>query len=241
MKLELQHLTQRFGQNTVLHGISLTTTGTRALVLIGPSGGGKSVLLRILAGLDAPLSGSVSINDKNLDFDERSLFRHRHDVGTVFQALNLFPHLSGLENILLPLIKVHHLSPREARERAEGYLQRFQLSEHAHKKPAQLSGGQRQRIAIVRAMAPQPKLLLLDEPTSALDPEMTAEVLRLIEELKHEGKDFVLVTHEISFARRVADEVAFIADGRLVDAGPAKRFFDEPAPEVQSFLQKILI
>jgi polar amino acid transport system ATP-binding protein len=241
LKLELKNISQKFGHQTVLDNISMQTSDARALVLIGPSGGGKSSLLRILAGLDAPVSGSVAINDQNLAFDERSLFKHRRDVGTVFQALNLFPHLSGLENILLPLIKVHGMHLAEATDRAETYLKRFQLLDHAHKRPSQLSGGQRQRIAIVRAMATQPKLLLLDEPTSALDPEMTAEVLRLIEELKNEGKDFVLVTHEISFARRVADEIAFVANGNIMDHGPVARFFSEPAPAVKSFLEKILI
>jgi polar amino acid transport system ATP-binding protein len=241
LKLELEGIHREINGQTILDNVSLKTSDVRALVLIGPSGGGKSSLLRILAGLDVPDSGILKINDVGLGFNESSLFQHRLNVGTVFQSLNLFPHLSGLENVLLPLTKVHGLNAQEARDRAETYLERFQLSSHAHKKPAQLSGGQRQRIAIVRAMATQPKLLLLDEPTSALDPEMTAEVLRLIDELKQEGKDFVLVTHEISFAKRVADEVAFIAEGKVIDHGNTSKFFNQPAPEVNAFLQKILI
>lgn len=241
MKLEIRDLSQRFGPHQVLSDIDLTTQPVRSLVLIGPSGGGKSSLLRVLAGLDVPTAGAVTINDVALDFSPAQLQAHRRRVGTVFQAFNLFPHLSGLDNILLPLEKVHGLGPAEAKARAYQYLKRFQLEAHAHKRPAQLSGGQRQRIAIVRALAVQPQLLLLDEPTSALDPEMTAEVLSLIEELKAEGRDFVLVTHEISFARRVADEVVFIAEGRVQGHADTQEFFAEPPPAARAFLNKILI
>lgn len=241
MKLELKNIDQSFGEHQVLSQVSFRTEDTRALVLIGPSGGGKSSLLRILAGLDVPRAGEVKINGRELLFDEKSLIAHRRSVGTVFQAFNLFPHLSGLENVLLPLERVHGLSKSEARDRAFHYLKRFQLENHANKRPSQLSGGQRQRIAIVRAIAVQPQLLLLDEPTSALDPEMTAEVLHLIEELKTEGRDFVLVTHEISFAKRVADEIAFVSGGKVVESGQASRLFASQNSEVKSFLNKILI
>lgn len=241
MKLELRDLTQRFGNHTVLRSLDLHLPETRALVMIGPSGGGKSTLLRLLAGLDAPANGKIEINGTALRYDETSLLQHRRRVGTVFQAINLFPHLSGLENILLPLEKAQGLDRHQALARAEEYLRRFRLLDHARKKPAQLSGGQRQRIAIVRAIATQPELLLLDEPTSALDPEMTAEVLHLVQELREEGRDFVLVTHEIAFARKVADQLLFVADGVIADHGPASRFFDQPVPTVKSFLDKILL
>ena len=240
MKLEISGLSHRVGETPILNDVSLRSD-SRALVLVGPSGGGKTSLLRILAGLAVPSAGSVTLDEQPLHFNEASLFLHRRRVGTVFQSLNLFPHLTGLENILLPLTKVYGMSRAAATTRANGYLERFQLATHAHKKPHQLSGGQRQRIAIVRAIATHPKLLLLDEPTSALDPEMTAEVLSLIEELKRDGKDFVLVTHEISFARRVADEIAFVAGGRIKQHAGAETFFREPVAEVKSFLDKILI
>lgn len=241
MKLEFSGISQSFGTQEVLKDVHFKVSDCRSLVLIGPSGGGKSSLLRIVAGLDLPKTGQILVNDKLVPQNEDKLIQYRRSVGTVFQAFNLFPHLSGLENILLPLEKVHGLSKQNALERANHYLKRFQLLDHAHKKPAQLSGGQKQRIAIVRAVSAHPQLLLLDEPTSALDPEMTSEVLRLIEELKTEGRDFVLVTHEISFAKRVADFVAFVSSGKVNDYGRVDEFFSNPAPEVKAFFDKILL
>jgi polar amino acid transport system ATP-binding protein len=162
-------------------------------------------------------------------------------VGTVFQAYNLFPHLTALENLLLPLVHVHGLAEAAARERVREPLERFGLASHAHKRPAELSGGQKQRIAILRALVVQPRRLFLDEPTSALDPEMTAEVLEMIGELRAAGTQFVLVTHEMGFARRVADEIAFIADGRVLAHGPAADFLDRCIePRVRSFLRTTL-
>ena len=159
----------------------------------------------------------------------------------VFQAFNLFPHLTALENITLPLEKVHGQGALEARDTAMATLRRFRLVDHAGKKPAELSGGQKQRVAIARAIAAQPRLLLFDEPTSALDPEMTAEVLELIEELKAEGRDFVLVTHEMGFARRVGDTVAFLADGRIVEQDTASGLFAAPKSEkCRDFLARVL-
>jgi polar amino acid transport system ATP-binding protein len=190
-------------------------------VLIGPSGGGKSTLLRILGGLEHPDSGEVELDGERVVFTEEALLRHRRTVGTVFQAFNLFPHLTALQNITLPLEKVHGRTPAQAQETARQLLARFRLEAHAGKRPADLSGGQRQRVAIARALSSKPRLLLFDEPTSALDPEMTSEVLDTILELREEGLDFILVTHEMGFARRVADQVAFLADGRIVEAGPS--------------------
>ena len=173
--------------------------------------------------------------------DEAGLLAYRRMVGTVFQAYNLFPHLSALDNLTLPLIHVHGLSPTAARERVAEPLERFKLAEHAHKRPSQLSGGQKQRIAILRALATQPERLFLDEPTSALDPEMTAEVLEMIGELKDLGTRFILVTHEMGFARRVADEVAFVGGGKVVASGPAARMFEHcPEPRVREFFARIL-
>ena len=240
MKLDLRNLTKRFGQQRVLDDLSWQAEG-HALVLIGPSGGGKSTLLRVLAGLEIPEAGSVSIDGQTLGHDEPNLRAHRRQIGVVFQSFNLFPHLTALQNITLPLTEVHGLSAREADDRAREHLRRFQLEDHAHKKPAQLSGGQRQRVAIVRAAAIRPRLLLFDEPTSALDPEMTAEVLDMIAELRAEGRDLVLVTHHLAFARTVADQAAFLADGKLVESGPAPHLFAQPATDLcRRFLDRVL-
>ena len=241
MELVVKGLTQAYGKTTVLDRLDLTTGDIRALVLVGPSGGGKTTLLRILAGLDLPVEGSVSFAGKTLPRDEPGLLDYRRHVGTVFQAYNLFPHLSALDNLTLPLIHVHGLAPAAARKRVAEPLERFKLAEHAHKRPSQLSGGQKQRIAIVRALATQPERLFLDEPTSALDPEMTAEVLEMIGELKDLGTRFVLVTHEMGFARRVADEVAFVGGGKVVASGPASTMFEHcPEPRVREFFARIL-
>ena len=241
MKLDVTNLTQRFDATTVLDRLALATGEIQALVLVGPSGGGKSTLLRILAGLDVPVTGSVAFDGSPLPRDEESLRRYRKTVGTVFQAYNLFPHLSALDNLLLPLVHVHGLSHAAAVARVREPLERFQLMAHAHKRPAELSGGQKQRIAILRALVVQPRRLFLDEPTSALDPEMTAEVLEMIGELKALGTQFVLVTHEMGFAKRVANEVAFIGDGRVLAHGTADEMFNRcDEPRVRGFFARIL-
>lgn len=241
MRLELEAIGKSFGAHRALDALSLLVEDARSLVLIGPSGGGKSTLLRIIGGLEAPDRGEVTVNGRRLNFAEESLRSHRRTIGTVFQAFNLFPHLSALENISLPLEKVHHFSRADANAAARAQLERFQLEAHAGKTPAELSGGQRQRVAIARALSIRPQLLLFDEPTSALDPEMTAEVLEVIEQLRTEGRDLILVTHHMAFARRVADRVAFLADGRILESGVASQLFDTPKrPETRSFLAKVL-
>ena len=241
MKLEVQSLCKSFGDQAVLRDIQISLEKVHTLALIGPSGGGKSTLLRVIAGLERPDRGRVVLDDEEIIFRERELHEHRKTVGTVFQSFNLFPHLSALSNITLPLEKVHGHSKIEALRIAEEILVRFQLMEHATKQPAQLSGGQRQRIAIARAISIRPKLLLFDEPTSALDPEMTAEVLEVIEELREEGRDFVLVTHQMGFAKRVADQVALLSGGKIVEYGPPAQILDNPQSETgRQFLAKIL-
>jgi polar amino acid transport system ATP-binding protein len=241
MKLNLQDVVKRFGTHTVIDRVSLELDDIHCLALIGPSGGGKSTLLRIVAGLEYPTSGGVALNGRPIEYHDEALLRHRRSIGTVFQAFNLFPHLTALRNITLPLEKVHGRNPDEARELAEGTLRRFQLLDHAHKRPAELSGGQRQRVAIARAIAIKPQVVLLDEPTSALDPEMTAEVLELIEEIKREGRDLLLVTHEMGFARRLADRVALLAGGRIAELGPPEQIFGAPQSDVtKAFLRRVL-
>lgn len=219
MKLEIAGVTKSYDGRRALDGITASWPDVHRLVLIGPSGGGKSTLLRVLAGLDTPDAGTVVIDGQALAWDEPSLLAHRRSLGVVFQAFNLFPHLTALRNITLPLERVHGLSPGEAEEAARTVLDKFHLSPHAKKKPAELSGGQQQRVAIARACACRPRLLILDEPTSALDPEMTCAVLELIDELAEEGRDFILATHEMGFARHAADAVALIVDGRLAEVG----------------------
>jgi polar amino acid transport system ATP-binding protein len=241
MKLSLQEVVKRFGAHTVIDRVSLELDGVHCLALIGPSGGGKSTLLRIVAGLEYPTSGAVVLNDKPIEYHDEALLRHRRSIGTVFQAFNLFPHMTALRNITLPLEKVHGRTPEEARDLAEGTLRRFQLLDHAQKRPAELSGGQRQRVAIARAIAIKPQVVLLDEPTSALDPEMTAEVLELIEEIKREGRDLLLVTHEMGFARRLADRVALLSEGRIEEFGPPEQLFGAPKSDVtKGFLRRVL-
>jgi len=241
MHLSFEALSKSFGTNRVIDNVTVDFGELRSLALIGPSGGGKSTLLRIIAGLETPDSGGFVLDGQGVGTDEASLRAHRLHLGVVFQAYNLFPHLTALANITLPLEKVHGLTPAAAEEIARETLRRFALADHAHKKPAELSGGQKQRVAIARAIAIKPRLLLFDEPTSALDPEMTAEVLDVIEELKNEGHDFLLVTHEMGFARHVADRVAFLAQGRIIEHGAAGELFAAPqSRECRDFLARIL-
>lgn len=241
MKILLRGITKTFGSQTVLNAVNFEAEFSHTLALIGPSGGGKSTLLRLLAGLDAPDAGEIFVNGQPLPGDEEHLRLHRSRTGIVFQAYNLFPHLSALDNVMLPLTAVHRLDSSTARDRAMDVLKRFHLADHAAKQPAQLSGGQRQRVAIARALAVDPAFLLLDEPTSALDPEMTSEVLDVIAELRQSAKPIILVTHEMGFARRSADRVAFIAEGGVLECADAVEFFENPRqPAVRQFLERIL-
>jgi polar amino acid transport system ATP-binding protein len=241
MNIEIEHLNKSFGTHHVLKDLSLHLENCHSLVIVGPSGGGKTTLLRVIAGLEQADSGSIVVNGRRVESDENALREYRKHVGMVFQAYNLFPHLTALENITLPLEKVHGRSPAEARETALALLERFQLSDHHHKKPAQLSGGQKQRIALSRAIAIAPEFLVLDEPTSALDPEFTAEVLDMIEELREEDKHLILVTHEMGFARHVSDYVLFIDDGIVLEEGPPEAVFENPVnPKVGKFFDRVL-
>ena len=241
MLLQFQSLTKRYGDNTVIDDITATLDFPHVLALLGPSGGGKSTLLRLIGGLESPERGSLTVDHEPVPTSGKSLRTYRSNIGTVFQSWNLFPHLDALANIMLPLTAVHGLAPDQACARAEELLERLHLNGHAYKRPAELSGGQRQRVAIARAVAIRPKLLLFDEPTSALDPEMTAEVLEVIADLKSEGRTFILVTHAMNFARTVADQVVFLANGQILDQAPAQDFFHSPQSEIaQRFLAKVL-
>jgi polar amino acid transport system ATP-binding protein len=241
MKLDLRDVTKIFGATRALDGLNLQIEDSRVLVLIGPSGGGKSTLLRLLGGLEIADSGSVTLNGQLLTGDPGELQAYRRRNGFVFQQFNLFPHLTARRNITLPLEKVHGKSPEEAHALADESLARFGLIEHAGKLPSQLSGGQQQRVGIARAIAVSPQVLFLDEPTSALDPEMTAEVLELIQELAEAGQHIILSTHEMGFARAVADQIAFVANGQIAESGPPAQLFEAPRSAVcQRFLSRVM-
>lgn len=241
MKLEATSLVKTYGKTRALDGLSLAIRDSRVLVLIGPSGGGKSTLLRVLGGLETADQGTVVVNGEPLTADPAGLQAYRRKNGFLFQQFNLFPHLTALRNIALPLEKVHGHSPADARRMAEQALDRFGLVDHGHKLPAQLSGGQQQRVGIARAVARKPEVLFLDEPTSALDPEMTSEVLELIQELAESGQDIILSTHEMGFAKAVADQVAFVASGRIEESSaPADLFGNSQSPLCQRFLSKVM-
>jgi len=241
MKLELRGVSKRLGGHTIIDDLSATLEFGHTLAIIGPSGGGKSTLLRLLAGLLVADNGIILLDDASVPADENAVRAYRTQLGIVFQAFNLFPHLSALDNIRLPLTAVHGLTSDAATTRAESVLDRFQLAKHAHKFPSALSGGQCQRVAIARAIATQPRVLLLDEPTSALDPEMTAEVLDVLAELRDEGIPQILVTHAMGFARHTSDLVAFVSGGKILASGPPGSFFDAPPhPDVRRFLEKVL-
>lgn len=241
MKLEIHGLTRHYGRQAALDGLDLVVPECRVLVLIGPSGGGKSTLLRVLGGLETPDGGKVVINGETLPTTGAGLLAYRRRNGFLFQQFNLFPHLTALRNLTLPLETVQRLSPAEALTTAQAALDRFGLLDHAHKRPSQLSGGQQQRVGIARAVAAKPAVLFLDEPTSALDPEMTAEVLELIQELAEGGQRIVLSTHEMGFARAIADQVAFLANGRILECSPPARLFAEPSsPLCARFLSRVM-
>ena len=241
MKLSVYGLTKSYGKHVALNELELEIPDARVLCLIGPSGGGKSTFLRILGGLETPDSGSLEMLGEPLATSPAALLAHRRKNGFLFQQFNLFPHLTALRNLTLPLEEVHGRTPAEALAAAREALGRFGLLDHADKLPSQLSGGQQQRVGIARAIASEPRVLFLDEPTSALDPEMTAEVLELIQELAEEGQNIILSTHEMGFARAVADQVAFLAAGKIEEAAPpAKLFGETESPLCQRFLSRVM-
>ena len=244
MRLKLEALEKCYGNQRALGKLNLELgPDLTSLVVIGPSGGGKSTLLRILGALETPTSGSALVEgQENTPHAAEALLqkiRRRH--GYLFQSFNLFPHLTALENVTLPLEKVHAQGRDQAHDRARACLERFNLGAHAHKRPAELSGGQQQRVGIARAMAHEPRLLILDEPTSALDPEMTAEVLDVIQQLRESGQQIILSTHEMGFARAVADHVLFLAEGEICEHGTGFDVFGHPSTaEAERFLSRVM-
>jgi ABC-type polar amino acid transport system ATPase subunit len=229
--VELSHVGKRFGIFTALHDISLTVARGEKLVLLGPSGSGKSTLIRCINGLERHDTGTIVVNGRRIDGDRRQIEAVRREVGMVFQQFNLFPHLTVVENLILAPMKVRGLSRVEATELARGLLTQVRIAEQADKFPSQLSGGQQQRVAIARALCMQPKLMLFDEPTSALDPEMVREVLDVMTDLARGGMTMICVTHELGFARRVADRAIFMEAGEIVESGPPETLFTAPLRE----------
>ncbi len=229
--LEIKHLTKRFGDQTVLKDISLEIHEGEVIVVVGPSGCGKSTLLRCINALEEIQGGEVLLKGAKVSKTSSNLAEIRQKIGMVFQSYELFPHLSVLDNIILAPTKVQKRSKEEAKEEALTLLSRVGLQEKAGSFPRQLSGGQKQRVAIVRALCMHPEILLFDEVTAALDPEMVREVLDVILALADQGKTMIIVTHEMQFARAVADRVIFLEEGVIKEEGPPEQFFDKPKTE----------
>ncbi|MEK1851171.1 MAG: amino acid ABC transporter ATP-binding protein [Phyllobacterium sp.] len=234
----VKNVHKSFGTVEVLKGISLTVEPGEVIALIGRSGSGKSTLLRCINGLETINSGRIEIAGHTVSRDPQKLRELRRDVGIVFQSYNLFPHLSVGENIMLAPKIVKNVAKADARKTAEAVLKMVGLSEKFDAYPDELSGGQQQRVAIARSLAMQPKVMLFDEVTSALDPELTEEVLNVMEQLARDGMTMILVTHEMAFARRVATKTIFMHHGKIREEGPSKQLFADPqTPELRQFVK----
>jgi polar amino acid transport system ATP-binding protein len=242
---------KRFGRLEVLKGVTLEVQRGETVCVIGASGSGKTTFIRCLNHLETIDAGRIEVNGRLMGYrewdgrlveeSERSIARERTQVGMVFQRFNLFPHRTVVQNITEAPIRVHGLPERQAVAEAEGLLERVGLAAKRNVYPGRLSGGQQQRVAIARALAMKPAVMLFDEPTSALDPEVTGEVLAVMEELAHQGMTMIVVTHEMGFAKAAADRVAMMDDGRIIEEGPPEHFFLEPTEQrTKQFLSKIL-
>ncbi len=239
--IEMRGVSKWYGPFQALKAVDLTVRLGEKVVVCGPSGSGKSTLIRCLNRLEAHEAGTITVDGIALDGDTRNIAAIRREVGMVFQQFNLFPHLTVLRNLTLGPMRARGLDRAAAEETAMHYLERVRIPEQANKYPGQLSGGQQQRVAIARSLCMNPKIMLFDEPTSALDPEMIAEVLDVMVELARDGMTMVVVTHEMGFARRVADAVIFMDGGEIVEAAPPESFFSAPSSErTRSFLDRIL-
>ena len=239
--LRVHHLSKKFGDLEVLKDINVTIEEGEVVCVIGPSGSGKSTFLRCINQLEIPSGGSVRYHGKNLMDSAYDIRKFREEVGMVFQRFNLFPLKTVIENIMLAPVLTKHISKIEARQKAMELLKKVGLEEKADVYPHTLSGGQQQRVAIARALAMEPKALLFDEPTSALDPELVGDVLEVMKSLAKEGMTMIVVTHEMGFAKDVADRVIFMADGYIVEEGKPEDIFTAPKEErTQSFLSRVL-
>ena len=249
--LRIVDLHKNFGPLEVLAGISIEVAKGEKLSIIGPSGSGKTTLLRCINYLEKPTAGHIYIDDvligekeangKYVHLSDRELAKERAEIGFVFQRFNLFPHLTALDNVAVAPRRVLGLEKRDAEEHAMAMLEKVGLAHKAEEYPERLSGGQQQRVAIARVLAMQPKLMLFDEATSALDPELIGEVLKVIRELADEGRTMIMVTHEINFAEEISDRVIFMDEGNIVEEGPPKEIFSNPAHErTRVFLRQIL-
>ena len=239
--IEVRDIYKSFGKVKALNGVTITIKKGEVVVIIGPSGSGKSTFLRCLNHLEKIDRGTIIIDGIPLTDSKTNIHKVREEIGMVFQQFNLFPHLTVLRNITLAQIKVRKRSQQEAERIARDLLEKVGIPEKAENYPFQLSGGQQQRVAIARALAMQPKIMLFDEPTSALDPEMIGEVLDVMKKLAKEGMTMVVVSHEMGFAKEVADRVIFMDEGKIVEGGAPDRLFDHPGEErTRIFLSKVL-
>ncbi|KYG63472.1 amino acid ABC transporter ATP-binding protein [Bdellovibrio bacteriovorus] len=239
--IQVTHLQKYFGERHVLKNVSCEIKDNEVVCIIGPSGSGKSTFLRCLNALEHAQEGKIVVDEFVVTDPSTDLNKLRAHAGMVFQRFNLFPHRTVLENICLAPMEVKNVSLTEAQQKARELLKRVGLSEKENSYPQELSGGQQQRVAIARALAMEPQVLLFDEPTSALDPEMVGEVLDVIKSLAHSGRTLIVVTHEMGFAKQVADRVLFMDDGQIVEEAPPKKLFENPQNErTKLFLSKIL-
>lgn len=239
--ISLENVNKWFGDFHVLRDVSLSIEEGEILVVCGPSGSGKSTMIRCLNRLEEHQKGKIVVAGTELNSQSQNINYIRENVGMVFQHFNLFPHLTVLENLTLGPIWVKKVDKKEAEKRALFYLDRVKIKEHAYKYPGQISGGQKQRVAIARSLCMQPKILLFDEPTSALDPEMVKEVLDIMIDLTKEKITMIVVTHEMGFAKEVADRVVFMADGKILETAKPEEFFNKPKCEpLRTFLAQVL-
>ena len=238
--IKLRNLTKKFGQNTVLNDLNLEFKDAQTTVILGSSGSGKSTLLRCINLLEIPDSGELELGDERIKFgtkiSAKDMLPFREKTGMVFQSFNLFPHLSALQNVTEGPTQVLKVPKEEADKEALSLLEKVGLKGKEHEYPSRLSGGQSQRVAIARALAMKPSFLLLDEPTSALDPELEVEVLKVISELSHEHKSLIIVTHNMAFARRVADRILFLEGGNIAFDGSSEEFFSSDLPRIKKFI-----
>ena len=238
--IKLESLVKNFGDIHVLKNVNLTVNEGEKLVVIGPSGSGKSTLIRCMNYLEEPTSGKVTVDEYDLNI-KKNLAKVRQSTAMVFQQFNLYPHMTVLENLTLAPIKLQNVSKKDAEESGLKYLEKVGLEEKANAYPSQLSGGQQQRVAIARALNMHPKIMLFDEPTSALDPEMIQEVLDVLVGLSQENITMVVVTHEMGFAKQVADRIVFMDGGQIIEEGTPDEFFSNPKNErARSFLNKVI-